>query len=43
MNTLNVGFIGLGNVGSKIASNILKGNFQLFINDLDKKKIKKIN
>ena len=29
MNIVNVGFIGLGNVGSKLASNILKGNFQL--------------
>ena len=38
MNIINVGFIGLGNVGSKLASNIMKGNFQLFVNDLDKKK-----
>ena len=29
MNIVNVGFIGLGNVGSKIATNILKGNFLL--------------
>ena len=26
MNIVNVGFIGLGNVGSKLASNIIKGN-----------------
>ena len=38
MNKVNVGFIGLGNVGSKIANNILKGNFQLLVNDLDKNK-----
>ena len=38
MNIVNVGFIGLGNVGSNIANNILKGNFQLFVNDLDKNK-----
>ena len=42
MNTVCVGFIGLGNVGSKIASNIIKGNFQLFVNDLDKNKIKNL-
>ena len=32
---LNIGFIGLGNVGSRIARNILKGGFKLFVNDLD--------
>ena len=42
MNTVSVGFIGLGNVGSKIASNIIKGNFQLFVNDLDKNKSKNL-
>ena len=42
MNIINVGFIGLGNVGSKLASNIMKGNFQLFVNDLDKKKSTKL-
>ena len=35
MKDVNVGFIGLGNVGSKIARNILKGGFKLFVNDLD--------
>ena len=35
MKDINIGFIGLGNVGSKIASNILKGGFKLFVNDLD--------
>ena len=38
MNKIKVGFIGLGNVGSKIANNILKGNFKLLVNDLDKNK-----
>ena len=36
MKDVNVGFIGLGNVGSKIARNILKGGFKLFVNDLDR-------
>ena len=31
----NIGFIGLGNVGSKLASNILKAGYKLFIYDLD--------
>ena len=35
MKKVKVGFIGLGNVGSKIASNILKGDFQLFVNDIE--------
>ena len=38
MKKYNVGFIGLGNVGSKIAKNILKNKNNLFIHDLDKKK-----
>ena len=42
MNIVNVGFIGLGNVGSKLASNIIKGNFHLFVNDLDKNKSKNL-
>ena len=31
----NIGFIGLGNVGSKLASNILYAGYNLFIYDLD--------
>ena len=42
MNIVNVGFIGLGNVGSKLARNILKGNFHLFVNDLNKNKSKNL-
>ena len=38
MNESNVGLIGLGNVGSKIAKNILRGNFKLNVYDLDKDK-----
>jgi len=32
----NIGFIGLGNVGSKLASNILQADYNLFIYDLNK-------
>ena len=32
----NIGFIGLGNVGSKLANSILHGNYNLFIYDIDK-------
>ena len=38
MKKYNVGFVGLGNVGSKIANNILVNKNNLFIHDLDKKK-----
>ena len=38
MKKYNVGFIGLGNVGSKIANNILKNKNNLFIHDLNKKR-----
>ena len=31
----NIGFIGLGNVGSKLASNILHAGHNLFIFDID--------
>ena len=34
----NIGFIGLGNVGHKLASSILGGNFNLFVYDIDKDK-----
>ncbi len=32
----NIGFIGLGNVGSKLANNILQADYNLFIYDLNK-------
>lgn len=38
MKDKNVGFIGLGNIGAKIAYNILLGGYNLFIHDLDKNK-----
>ena len=41
MKDKNIGFIGLGNLGSRVANNILKSGFNLFINDLDKKKSNK--
>ena len=39
---INIGFIGIGNVGSKLANNILMNNYNLFIHDIDKHKCKKI-
>ena len=38
MKDKNIGFIGLGNVGAKLANSILVGGYNLFINDLNKKK-----
>ena len=38
MKDKNIGFIGLGNVGSKLASNLLTSNYNLYIYDLDKSK-----
>ena len=32
----NIGFIGLGNVGSKLANNILQAGYNLFIYDINK-------
>jgi len=34
----SIGFIGLGNVGSKVANNIIKKGYKLYVFDLDKKK-----
>ena len=43
MKDKKIGFIGLGNVGSKIAYNILKNKkYSLYVFDLDKKKSKKL-
>ena len=42
MKDINIGFIGLGNVGLKVANNILNSGFNLFVNDLDKKKSNKL-
>jgi 3-hydroxyisobutyrate dehydrogenase len=38
----NIGFIGLGNVGSKLANNILLAGYNLFIHDTDKNKVLKL-
>ncbi len=38
----NIGFIGLGNVGSKLAKNILQSGYNLFIYDIDEKTSKKL-
>ena len=38
MNDSSIGFIGLGNVGSKVANNIIINNYKLYIHDLDEKK-----
>ncbi len=37
MNDTNIGFIGLGNVGSKVANNIIKNGYRLYVHDLDEK------
>ena len=35
MNDATVGFVGLGNVGSKIANNIINNGYKLYVHDLD--------
>ena len=40
MSDTNVGFVGLGNVGSKVANNIIINGYKLFVYDLDEKKSK---
>ena len=39
---MKVGFIGLGNVGSKLAGTLIRNNVTTFINDLDKSVAKKL-
>ena len=34
---MKIGFIGLGNVGGKLAESLLRNNFDLTVRDLDKK------
>ena len=34
----NIGFVGLGNVGSKLANSLLISNYNLFLNDINKEK-----
>ena len=38
MNDTSIGFIGLGNVGSKVANNIICKGYKLYVHDLDEKK-----
>ena len=35
MNDTTIGFVGLGNVGSKVANNIINNGYKLYIHDLD--------
>ena len=35
MKDSNIGFIGLGNVGSKVANNIIKNGYNLYVHDLE--------
>ena len=34
---MKIGFIGLGNVGGKLASSLLRNNFDLTVRDLDQR------
>ena len=38
----NIGFVGLGNVGAKIANNIISNGYKLYVHDLDEKKSKNL-
>ena len=40
---MRVGFIGLGNVGGKLASNLLENNFQLSVLDKNSKLMNEFN
>ena len=42
MNDTDIGFIGLGNVGSKLANNIISKGYKLYVHDLDEKKSKNL-
>ena len=42
MSDTNIGFVGLGNVGSKVANNIISNGYKLFVYDLDEKKSKSL-
>ena len=37
---MKIGFIGLGNIGSKLAGSLLRNNFELTVLDLDNKLMK---
>ena len=38
MKDVNIGFIGLGNLGKNLANSILEAGYNVYINDLIKKK-----
>ena len=38
MNDTTIGFVGLGNVGSKVANNIINNGYKLYVQDLDELK-----
>ena len=40
---MKIGFIGLGNVGGKLAGSLLRNNFDLTIRDLDENLVDKFN
>jgi 3-hydroxyisobutyrate dehydrogenase len=42
MSDTNIGFIGLGNVGAKVANNIVSNGYKLYAHDLDEKKSKNL-
>ena len=42
MKDKNIGFIGLGNVGSLLANRLIKSNLNLYIYDINKKSAKKL-
>ena len=42
MSDINIGFVGLGNVGAKVANNIINNGYKLYVHDLDKKKSKNL-
>ena len=38
---MKIGFIGLGNVGGKLASSLLRNKFELTVRDLDERPYKR--
>ena len=42
MNDSNIGFVGLGNVGAKVANNIISNGYKLYVHDLDENKSKNL-
>ena len=42
MSDTNIGFIGLGNVGAKVANNIIGNGYKLYVHDIDEKKSKNL-